>query len=59
LIIIIKRSMSLATVLAAVIRTRPGADSNFQVGQLLLIAFVYSDIELVPWFAIDKCRKCP
>jgi len=32
------------TGLAAVVRTRPDADSNFEVVQLLLTAFMYSDI---------------
>jgi len=45
------------TVLASVVRIRPGVDSNFEVGQLLLTAFVYSDIELGHGFAIDKFGK--
>jgi len=39
-----------------VVRTKPGADSNSEDRQLLLIAVIYSDIELGHGFAVEKCR---
>jgi hypothetical protein len=40
-----------------VVWTRPSANNSFEVGQLLLTAFVYSDTEWGHGFAIDKCEK--